>query len=426
MSKKEAVINNIDQPLTKSSCILELNSRQFSQSQNLYQKRAQNADGKFHLRRYLSSNGLDKSTYENNFQPMANKTKEDSKNQLPNAGSSIYSGRVGSNLTLSYLETQKAFFDKIFYPVKERSNYGDSSSSHFSVEHVKENQDNVSTENIKRQIFSNSPVNKSANRPPPSPKNLQKHEFPSSSTTNKNLYLEVPNQIYSAGNSPSTSAAHSTLSSPNPYYHDSARTSVSPLSNLILEESFNRRKASYSPLHSFTKLNNIRKKSISEISLILEVIRNAATPINEDKKNENYYNSRNIRDVASVSPYPAKSCNLNALHKLSNEKINLKLNDCVSLSTGSLITAPKSTNRDVLQGLGKGQRRSSFLSVPVIPGSNTTPEKSSHSVSPPRTVSQISSFIWHKKNKAHKIRWERLSPHYIQKQMLLGKIFIIF
>lgn len=405
MSKKEAkIINNFKiKPSTSSSSSSSLKKvitkDETKLSPNLYTKNCtQNINNKKHC-------------FKKNYLNYDDSLHEDNSSQSKHNSNSIYSGQTGLSTTLSYLETEKALFNKIFNSDK---NEKQTSNSTFNNQTQILNEKNLSN-NFQNQAITNNVIEKKISNSNFVNNNQSTLKNKFTTNTKKTSYLQVPTQTFLVENN---SVGQFPL-----LYNENLMptTSNSQLSYKILEESYNKRKASYSPLYSITKLNDLRKKSVSELNIILEVIRNAAMPV-ENNKNK-YYNLRNNkRDATSLSPYLVKNVS-------SNNYLNEKSNECISLSAENLNIPSKTStsNKNTLQNLDKVQRCQSFLSTPTLPVSDSIIKKFSRSLSPLQNISRISSYIWYKRNSVNKIRWKRFSPHYIQKQIILGKInyFII-
>ncbi|KAI1719998.1 protein-tyrosine phosphatase domain-containing protein [Ditylenchus destructor] len=195
---------------------------------------------------------------------------------------------------------------------------------------------------------------------------------------NNKLFLDVPTpSYYQQSNSTervSLTAPVSPVSTPSPRPSPTHPTSSSPLSSLSRE------------------LKQFRKRSLSEISLILEIIRGAtaaATAPNDVEDEEG--SPRRQRRIRTASPRPSTSASLQEEDK-TEEKIIRR----ISLSAGN-------------------------LSPDAHHGSHSTEGRPSGSVgkgqSPTATLSRISSFLREHRKAARRIRWERLSPQHIQKQM---------
>lgn len=175
-------------------------------------------------------------------------------------------------------------------------------------------------------------------------------------STSQNIHLNVPQTPYLAQTISAPVTPQNNSRGPSPSVYSSFNVVV----NNNLEK--RRRGSLSSPLLNFSReLKELRKRSISEISLILEIIRGAT---HSDQSNRSRRNTKfNIGDRRS------------------------------SLSTGNLI----------LRGSSSTEINNNFTSSP--------------------SLSQISSFIRHKGST--KMRWQqRLSPNNIQKQMGIGRIFL--
>lgn len=173
----------------------------------------------------------------------------------------------------------------------------------------------------------------------------------------KIFYLNVPQNSYYAQSAPVTPQSNSRGPSP------SVCSAPSPVSPIVLDKILGKRRSenSSSPLLMFSReLKELRKKSISEISLILEMIRGATSPEQSSKTNVG--------------------------------------NRMTSLSAGNLLSPSVST---------KELNNFSSISASLSPG-----------------ISKISSFIRQKRNNTKIRWQQRLSPNNIQKQMGIGKILL--
>uniref|UniRef100_A0A915DJ71 Tyrosine-protein phosphatase domain-containing protein n=2 Tax=Ditylenchus dipsaci TaxID=166011 RepID=A0A915DJ71_9BILA len=149
-----------------------------------------------------------------------------------------------------------------------------------------------------------------------------------------------------------------------------------PPPKLLLEVPRASNSHSPSPISSISgQLKELRKRSLSEISLILEIIKGVTAGVDPSSRS----GSRRFRTASPSTPRQSNGGSLNR----------------VSLSTGDLGKREESMEEE----------NRKYLRVPMEDGKSSP------------ALSRISSFVGQKRSTATRIRWNRLSPHHIQRTM---------